>query len=286
MGISFWSLGTLSTGKQNQFQLLNFKNQVGGDSFNETFIWKRSLWWTHCVFSWFAFATIRSQFVKEAIDQTSWTKRYCKYWNWSWIDDCSQDGSICYSSAFSFNESKIVFISLKQNVGNLRGLQQRACFSQGRICYRLCRRWYHASQSNWKQVTKFLSLGQIVGRGFLRHADYVEGGLERSIRNSYQSFGWRKVWLWQSLKSSFSGCAERYIAYAGPTTWWPGEKCWSQWKATMKIGSTRTLIFGVRSSRNFKYAYLDEVLTKVRREKESMSSGWYHKEMNSFILPF
>jgi hypothetical protein len=33
--------------------------------------------------------------------------------------------------------------------------------------------------------------------------------------------------------------------------------------------------FWVRSARNFRYAYLDEVTMKIRRNKKSMSTGWY-----------
>jgi glycosyltransferase involved in cell wall biosynthesis len=187
------------------------------------------------------------------------------------VDDCSNDGSSSVINQVKVQNPEILFLQLKENVGNCAAFNMGLTMVRGDFVIDFATDDVMTPDRIEKQVNQFSKLDDQFGVVF-SNADYIdEEG--RFLRNHTRHLLDKKLisrvpegWIFRDLLS-------RYFISA--PTMMIRKKVFEDLNGYDENLNYEDFDFWVRSSRNFKYAYLDEVLTKVRVNSQSMSSKQY-----------
>ncbi|GHN01412.1 hypothetical protein WSM22_29010 [Cytophagales bacterium WSM2-2] len=189
------------------------------------------------------------------------------------VDDCSTDESVSRIQTVLDKNPGIKFLWLTENLGNCAAFNKGFALVEGEFVIDFAADDVMHTQRIEKQVNQFRKLDTSYGIAF-SNADYIDSS--GTILRNHSGHLLQKGLLERIPEGLiFRDVLSRYFI-CGPTM------------IIRKIvldrlnGYDENLAyedfdFWVRSSREFKYAYLDEVLTKVRRSGNSMSSGWYRQ---------
>jgi len=199
------------------------------------------------------------------------------------VDDYSTDGSVEVIQQLLGNNPNINFIALTENLGNCAAFNKGFAFATGEFIIDFAADDIMLPDRIEKQVSRFQQLDGSWGVVFT-NADYIDSngaGLRNHTNHLLRKGLVSKIpegWVFRDVLKRYFICS--------PTMMIRKEVL------DRMNGYDENLVyedfdFWVRSSRNFKYTYLDKVLTKVRQTGKSMSSGWYEqgdKQLHSTFL--
>jgi glycosyltransferase involved in cell wall biosynthesis len=199
------------------------------------------------------------------------------------VDDYSEDGSIKIIQQLVERNPQITFLQLIKNSGNCAAFNQGLTLAKGQYIIDFATDDVMISDRIENQVNYFSKFDHQYGVVFT-NADYInsEG---KKLRN-HTKYLLAKGLIFKIPEGNiFRDVLSRYFI-CSPTMMIRKEVL------DQMNGYDENLVyedfdFWVRSSRNFKFAYLNEVTTKVRRTGNSMSSGWYEqgdKQLHSTYL--
>ncbi|HCW06060.1 MAG TPA: glycosyl transferase [Cytophagales bacterium] len=189
------------------------------------------------------------------------------------VDDFSLDESRKYIEQFIKKNSHAIYLPLPKNVGNCAAFNQALRLAQGEFVIDFSTDDVMLPDRVEKQVNFFSTLDQSYGVVFT-DAEYIDSKGNK-LRTHFDHLFRRKLiqkipegWIFRDVLRTYFICS--------PTMMFRKEVI-----DALK-GYDENLVyedfdFWVRSSRNFKYACLNEVTTRVRRTGNSMSSGWYEQ---------
>lgn len=199
------------------------------------------------------------------------------------VDDFSQDGSASVIQQLVSQHNQLTFLHLPSNVGNCAAFNKGLAQAKGEFVIDFATDDVMLPDRIEKQVNSFSKLDSSYGVVFT-NADYIDSN-GKKLRNHQEHLCSKGLISEVPEGNVFRDVLTRYFI-CSPTM------------MIRKIvldqmnGYDENLVyedfdFWVRSSRNFKYAYSNEVTTKVRRTGNSMSSGWYEqgdKQLHSTYL--
>jgi glycosyltransferase involved in cell wall biosynthesis len=187
------------------------------------------------------------------------------------VDDASTDGSRDIIEKLVSRYAKVKYFPLSQNVGNCRAFNCGLAQATGSFVIDFATDDVMLPDRIRKQVDLFSTLADDYGVVF-SNADYVdEGG--KIIRNHYDYLFSKGL-----LRKISQGDVYRQLLstyFISSPTMMVRRNVFDALGGYDETLSYEDFDFWVRSSRKFRYAYLDEVTTRVRMTKRSMSRGWY-----------
>ena len=199
------------------------------------------------------------------------------------VDDGSQDGSVAIIEEIARQHSQITFLQLKENIGNCAAFNKGLDLAKGEFVIDFATDDVMLSDRIEKQVSLFSKLDPSYGVVFT-NADYIDS-VGRKLRNHQEHLLAKGLISKMPEGNVFRDILIRYFI-CSPTMMIRKEVL-DQMKGYDENLVYEDFDFWVRSSCNFKYAYSNEVTTKVRRTGNSMSSGWYmqgDKQLHSTYL--
>lgn len=190
------------------------------------------------------------------------------------VDDASTDRSAQQIETLHEKYPQLEVILLQENIGNCRAFNVALKKVMGDFVIDFATDDVMLSTRIEKQVEQFSKLDSSYGIVF-SDAVYIDeqGAALRHHTNYLQA---KRIIAQVPQGDVFAQILKRYFV-AGPTMMVKREVM------TVLGGYDENLAyedfdFWVRSSRQFKYAYLNECLTRIRRVSGSMSTGWYRKD--------
>lgn len=199
------------------------------------------------------------------------------------VDDASNDHSQEVIQKLVVDFPAIQFLPIKKNVGNCRAFNLGLALSKGEYIIDFATDDIMMSERIAKQINQFQSLSQDFGVVF-SDATYVDENGE-VLRQHYEYLFRKKLVKEIPQGDIYSMVISRYFI-ASPTMM-------VKRIVLEKLGgydenlAYEDFDFWIRSSRSFKYSFLNESLTKIRRSGNSMSTGWYKlgdKQLHSTYL--
>ena len=187
------------------------------------------------------------------------------------VDDASADGSPAIIEKLKRDNPAIEVLTLKNNAGNCRAFNLGYALCKGDFIIDFAADDVMKPQRIELQVKHFSTLDKTYGVSFTNAIYIDEEG--RTLRDHY-GYLFRKG----LIKIVPQGDVYREILHtyfvASPTMMIKREvmDALGGYDETL---SYEDFDFWIRSSRNFKYAFLNEELTKIRKSRQSMSSRWY-----------
>lgn len=187
------------------------------------------------------------------------------------VNDASTDGSKEVIAEIIENNEDIKSIDLGVNVGNCKAFNMGLALAKGDYIVDLATDDEFNPERIEKQLILFQKLPPDYGV-IHTNAIYVDenGNRIRDHYNYLQKKGLLDLMpqgdVYQSIISKFF--------VSGPTML-VKRQVFDELKGYDDILSYEDFDFWVRSARKWKYAYLDETLTKIRKVAGSKSSGWY-----------
>jgi glycosyltransferase involved in cell wall biosynthesis len=199
------------------------------------------------------------------------------------VDDASNDSSHDVVQKLVAEYPFIQFLAIKKNVGNCKAFNLGFALSKGDFIIDFATDDIMMPDRIAKQVNRFQSLSQDTGVVFT-DAIYVNEN-EIFLRQHYEYLFQKRLLKAVPQGDVYSKVLSRYFI-ASPTM---------MVRRTVfdKIGGYDESLayedfdFWVRSARSFKYSFLNEPLTKIRKVGNSMSTGWYKlgdKQLHSTYL--
>ena len=179
--------------------------------------------------------------------------------------------------------SQITFLQLKENIGNCAAFNKGFAVAKGDFIIDFATDDVMLSNRIEKQVNVFSKLDQSFGVVFT-NADYIDSE-GRKLRNHKEHLVTKGLISMMPEGNIFRDVLIRYFICS--PTMMIRKVVLDQMNGYDDGLVYEDFDFWVRSSRNFKYAYSNEVTTKVRRTGNSMSSGWYEqgdKQLHSTYL--
>ncbi len=199
------------------------------------------------------------------------------------VDDASSDSSQNVIQKLVAEFPSIQFLSIENNIGNCKAFNLGFALSKGEFIIDFATDDIMMPHRIAKQIDQFQSLPQDVGVIFT-DATYVNE--EGKFLRQHYAYLFRKRLLTEVPQGDvYAKVLSRYFI-ASPTMT-------VRRSVFDKIGGYDESLayedfdFWVRSSRSFKYFFLNESLTKIRRSGNSMSTGWYKhgdKQLHSTYL--
>lgn len=187
------------------------------------------------------------------------------------VDDASTDGSVAQIERVIAGRRDIVFLPLKKNLGNCAAFNRGLTLATGHFIVDFATDDVMMPDRLAKQVEFFHALDETYGVVFT-DAQYIDSG-SNFLRNHYEHLFKKHL-----IKSIPHGDVYRDVL----TTYFISAPTMLVRKSVFDaIGGYDEQLayedfdFWVRSSRIFRYAFLDERLTKVRRSEKSMSARSY-----------
>jgi glycosyltransferase involved in cell wall biosynthesis len=186
-------------------------------------------------------------------------------------DDASSDQSPELIKGFAARSEKIEVILLKKNIGNCSAFNVAFEKARGEFIIDFATDDVMLPDRIAKQVEQFSILGESYGVVFSDAIYINENGKER-----YRHFAnLKKKGLLKMVPHGdlYGTLLSTYVI--------PSPTMMVRKKVLDELGgydqnlSYEDFDFWIRSSRNYYYGYLDEVTTKIRLSKRSMSRGWY-----------
>lgn len=199
------------------------------------------------------------------------------------VDDASNDSSQKVIRKLVVEFPAIQFLPIEKNVGNCKAFNLGFALSKGDFIIDFATDDAMMIDRIAKQIDRFQSLPQDVGIVFT-DANYVNE--EGKFLRQHYAYLFRNGLLKEVPQGDvYAKILSRYFI-ASPTM------MVRRGVFEEIVGYDETLAyedfdFWVRSSRSFKYFFLNESLTKIRRVGNSMSTGWYKlgdKQLHSTYL--
>jgi glycosyltransferase involved in cell wall biosynthesis len=189
------------------------------------------------------------------------------------VDESSSDGTPSIIHELVAQHTEVKFIPLSQNIGNCRAFNRALNFAQGEYIIDFAADDVLLPEKISNQLNFFLKLDPSYGVVFT-DAEYVdENG--KHIRNHCHHLFSKNLIKKIPEGDVYAQVLSTYFV-ASPTMM-VRKIVFDELKGYDENLSYEDFDFWVRSSRIFKYAYLDEVTTKIRLSKKSMSTGWYKR---------
>lgn len=189
------------------------------------------------------------------------------------VDDGSVDDSKAKinQSCGSVNEASVIFIP--QSIGNCAAFNKALPLVKGEFVVDFAADDVMMPDRIAKQVRKFLSSDSDVGVVFTDALFIDSDG--KALETHYGALKRKRLFDGIPEGNVYPYLLSRY--YVCSPTMLVRTSVMRELGGYDETLSYEDFDFWVRSSRICKYAYLDDVLTKVRRSKRSMSTGWYQQ---------
>ena len=211
------------------------------------------------------------RFVREAI-QSVLDQTY-QYIQLVVVDDASTDDSVNTIRDILENYPAITFLSLKQNLGNCAAFNRGLALASGDFVIDFATDDVMMPNKVQQQVEYFADLDRSYGVVFT-DALYIDAYGE-PLRKHYEYLFRRGL-----LKSIPQGDVYRDVLstyfIASPTMMIRREVL-EKLNGYDENLSYEDFDFWVRASRTYKFGFLNEVTTRIRINKNSMSTGWYRQ---------
>ncbi|HEY3402885.1 MAG TPA: glycosyltransferase [Ohtaekwangia sp.] len=210
-------------------------------------------------------------FVKEALESV-WAQTYPNI-ELIIVDDASRDRSVEVIRKLLVDHPHDRFIALPENVGNCRAFNQAFSFVTGEYVIDFATDDVMEPDRISRQVALFNTLDNSFGVIFT-DAIYID--VKGKVLREHFAYLQKKKLLaaiptgdvYQSVLTTYFICSPTMMIRT---------KVLTELNGYDPNLSYEDFDFWVRSSRNYKYAYLPDKLTRVRRTGNSMSSGWYKR---------
>lgn len=199
------------------------------------------------------------------------------------LDDASTDGSVSIIEQIKRDHPGIIFLQLKENIGNCAAFNKGLAMVHGEFVIDFATDDVMLPERLEKQVNHFRQLDASYGVSFT-NANYVNAS-GKTIRNHTDHLLGKKLvskipegWVFRDVLRRYFICSPTMLVR---------KVVFDKLNGYDENLVYEDFDFWVRASRNFKFAYLDEVLTNVTRSHSSMSSGWYEpgdKQLHSTFL--
>ena len=187
------------------------------------------------------------------------------------VDDASTDESVREIEALLVQNPHIEFISLKQNVGNCKAFNIGLAKANGAYVIDFATDDVMLPDRIRQQVDFFRSLDEAYGVVFT-DAIYMDGN-GKFLYNHVDNLRRKGLLTVMPQGNVYADVISRYFI-SSPTMMIRKEVLDSLNGYDERL-AYEDFDFWIRSALNYKYAFLDKKLTKVRRTKNSMSAGWY-----------
>ncbi len=199
------------------------------------------------------------------------------------LDDASNDSSQEVIRKLVVEFPAIQFLPIEKNVGNCRAFNLAFALSKGDFIIDFATDDIMMPERIAKQIDQFQSLPHDVGVVFA-DANYVNE--EGKFLRQHYDYLFRKGLLKEVPQGDvYAKILSRYFI-ASPTMM-VRRVVFDKMGGYDEDLAYEDFDFWVRSSRSFKYFFLNESLTKIRRVGNSMSTGWYKlgdKQLHSTYL--
>jgi glycosyltransferase involved in cell wall biosynthesis len=198
-------------------------------------------------------------------------------------DDASRDGSIEEIEKLSAEYPELECLLIAENIGNCRAFNRAYALAKGDYIIDFATDDIMLPDRITKQIQMFRSLDQSVGVVYTDATYIDESG--KFLRHHFPYLFYKKLIVNIPQGDVYSNLVSTYFI-ASPTMMVRRE-------VLDRLGgydenlSYEDFDFWVRSSRDYKYAFLNESLTQIRKVKQSMSTGWYvpgDKQLHSTYL--
>lgn len=187
------------------------------------------------------------------------------------VDDASTDGSVDIIRKLAHENPTLTVLALPENAGNCKAFNMGLALCKGDFIIDFATDDVMLPERIERQVGHFSALDESYGVSFTDAIYINEKG--KTIRD-HNSYLLRKGLIKTIPEGDVYGeLLQRYFV-ASPTMM-VRRTVMDALQGYDESLSYEDFDFWIRSSRNFKYAFLNEKLTKIRRSKRSMSSGWY-----------
>jgi glycosyltransferase involved in cell wall biosynthesis len=199
------------------------------------------------------------------------------------VDDASTDGSVEIINRLVNEYSQIELLLLKENHGNCKAFNQGLRLVKGDFIIDFATDDIMMPDRIAKQVKFFNTLDPSYGVVFT-DATYIDEGGE-FLRNHYAYLLKKKLVNEIPQGDIYAFVLSTY--FISSPTMLSRKEVFDSLRGYDEDLAYEDFDFWVRSSRNFKYGFLNERLTKVRQSKKSMSRGWYvpgDKQLHSTFL--
>jgi glycosyltransferase involved in cell wall biosynthesis len=199
------------------------------------------------------------------------------------VDDASSDGTVQVIQEFVLRNQFVKFIQLTKNVGNCKAFNIGLKVAKGKYIIDLAADDVMLSMRIERQVHFFSKLESHYGVVFTDVTYINEHGIP--FRNHFEYLKVKKLVGTVPEGDVFSSILDRYFV-SGPSMMIKREvmDALRGYDETLEY---EDFDFWVRSSRLYKYGFLNERLTLVRRTQLSKSTGWYKigdKQLHSTYL--
>lgn len=199
------------------------------------------------------------------------------------VDDYSTDGSVPIIQKLEKQNPGISFLPLKKNIGNCAAFNKGLALAKGDFVVDFATDDVMLPDRIEKQVQHFQRLDESYGIVF-SNANYIDSN-GKILRNHTDHLLNKNLvskipegWVFRDVLRRYFICSPTMMIR---------KEVLDEMNGYDENLAYEDFDFWVRSSRNFKYAYLDGALTKVRRTGNSMSSGSYEqgdKQLHSTFL--
>lgn len=187
------------------------------------------------------------------------------------VDDASTDNSPVIIRSIVSKHPSIAYLLLPENLGNCRAFNRGLALAKGEFIIDLAADDVFMPERIERQVEFFSSLDASCGVVFTDALYIDEQG--KFLREHY-AYLFRKGLLKNIPEGDvYRDVLTRYFICS--PTMMVRKKVMDDLNGYDEALSYEDFDFWVRSSRIYRYAYLDQKLTRVRRSTRSMSSGWY-----------
>jgi glycosyltransferase involved in cell wall biosynthesis len=189
------------------------------------------------------------------------------------VDDASTDGSAAIIRDLAVKHPFIETLLLKENQGNCRAFNRGLALARGEFVIDLATDDVLMPERIAQQVDFFSSLDDSYGVVFTDATYIDENG--RFLRDHYAYLFSKGLLNTVPQGDLYSRIIARYFVCS--PTMMIRKKVLDELHGYDEALSYEDFDFWIRSARNYKYAFLDRKLTRVRRSARSMSTGWYRK---------
>jgi glycosyltransferase involved in cell wall biosynthesis len=189
------------------------------------------------------------------------------------VDDASSDNSRSVIDAMAVQYPQIRFIPLEKNIGNCRAFNEGLRVSHGEFVIDFATDDVMMPGRIQKQIDLFASLPEEYGVVFTNAIYIDENG--KTLRNHYDHLFTKGLLRSVPQGDVYSHLLSTY--FVSSPTMLVKRKVFDVLGGYDGSLSYEDFDFWIRSSRYFKYGYLDDVTTKVRITQRSMSQGWYRQ---------
>jgi glycosyltransferase involved in cell wall biosynthesis len=199
------------------------------------------------------------------------------------VDDASTDDSVTIIRKLIDQHPHVEVLFLKENLGNCKAFNQGLKLAKGDFIVDFATDDVMMPDRIIKQVDFFKTLDPSYGVVFTDAVYIDEAGVVLHNHNEY---------LFQKRLINEIPQGEIYPSvlstyFISSPTMLSRKEVFVSLQGYDEDLAYEDFDFWIRSARNFKYGFLNERLTKVRRSKKSMSRGWYipgDKQLHSTFL--